>query len=249
MRLAGKTALVTGAAQGLGAEIARRFCGEGAFVFVCDVNERAGRDAVQALGGEEKAVFLALDVTSEESWKTALGTAASRKGRVDILVNNAGINIRKNIEEMPVESLDAMLAVNVKGPFLGIKHAIPLMRKAGGGVILNMSSVCGLIGHKYTNEAYVTTKGALTLLTKSIAVRYAKDNIRCNSVHPSTVDTPLVREVLKDPARKAERFGEVPLGRLATAADVAEAFVYLASDEASFINGISLPVDGGVTAW
>jgi cyclopentanol dehydrogenase len=142
-----------------------------------------------------------------------------------------------------------MLAVNVKGPFLGIKHALPIMRKAGGGVILNMSSVSGLIGHKFTNEAYVATKGALTLLTKSIAVRYAKDNIRCNSVHPSTVDTPLVRQVLRDPARRAERYGEVPLGRLATAADVAAAFVFLASDEASFINGVSFPVDGGVTAY
>jgi len=111
-----------------------------------------------------------------------------------------------------------------------------------------MSSVCGLIGHKYTNEAYVATKGALTLLTKSIAVRYAKDNIRCNSVHPSTVDTPLLQTVLQDPERRAERYGEVPLGRLATAADVAAAFAYLASDEASFINGISFPVDGGLTA-
>jgi NAD(P)-dependent dehydrogenase (short-subunit alcohol dehydrogenase family) len=173
----------------------------------------------------------------------------ARSGRLDILVNNAGINIRKDIEEMPVESLDAMLAVNVKGPFLGIKHAIPFMRAGGGGVVLNMSSVCGLVGHKYTNETYTTTKGALTLLTKSIAVRYAKDNIRCNSIHPSTVDTPLLQTVLKDPARRAERYGEVPLGRLATSLDVANAFVYLASDEAAFVNGVALSVDGGTTAW
>jgi cyclopentanol dehydrogenase len=169
--------------------------------------------------------------------------------RLDILVNNAGINIRKNIEEMPAESLDAMLAVNVKGPFLGIKYAIPVMRASGGGTILNMSSVCGLVGHRYTNEAYTTTKGALTLLTKSVAARYAKDHIRCNSIHPSTVDTPLVQVVLSDPERRAERFGEVPLGRLATVADVANAFVYLASDEAAFINGVAFPVDGGVTAY
>jgi NAD(P)-dependent dehydrogenase (short-subunit alcohol dehydrogenase family) len=243
-RLAGKTALITGAAGGLGAETARRFREEGASVFVADVNSADGEKTAASMG----AVFIALDVTSEESWKAALAAVLARGGRLDILVNNAGINIRKNIEEMPAESFDAMLAVNVKGPFLGIKHALPIMRAAGGGVILNMSSICGLVGHRYTNEAYTTTKGALTLLTKSVAVRYAKDNIRCNSIHPSTVDTAFVQVMLKDPERRAERLGEVPLGRLATATDVANALVYLASDEASFINGVAFPVDGGVTA-
>ena len=250
-RLAGKSALVTGAAQGLGAEIACRFCQEGAFVFVCDVNQEAGRETVRDIqggGGGGSAEFLLLDVTVEDSWKAALAAIVRKAGRLDVLVNNAGINIRKDIEQMDVTSLDQMIAVNVKGPFLGIKHVLPIMRNAGGGVILNMSSVCGLVGHRYTNETYVMTKGALTLLTKSIAVRYAKDNIRCNSVHPSTVDTPLVQKLFQDPARRAERYGEVPLGRLATAADVASAFVYLASDEAAFINGVSFPVDGGVTA-
>ncbi len=246
MRLSGKVALITGSAQGLGAAIARRFREEGARVFVADLNASEGERTAQALDG---AVFLHLDVTSEESWKAAIAAVLERARRLDVLVNNAGINIRKNIEEMPAESLDAMLAVNVKGPFLGIKHALPALRASGGGTILNMSSICGLVGHKYTNEAYTTTKGALTLLTRSVATRYAKDNIRCNSVHPSTVDTPLVREVLRDPERRAERFGEVPLGRLATAEDVANAFVFLASDEASFINGVSFPVDGGLTAW
>ncbi len=236
---------MTGAAQGLGAEIACRFGSEDAFVFVGDVNEDAGRRTARAIG---RAQFLLLDVTSEASWIAALAAVMQTAGKLDILVNDAGINIRKDIEVMDEESLERMLAVNVKGPFLGIKHSIPIMRKAGGGVILNMSSVCGLVGHKYTNEAYVTTKGALTLLTKSIAVRYGKDNIRCCAVHPSTVDTPMLQQVLKDPARRAERFGEVPLGRLATTSDVASAFVYLASDEASFINGVSLAVDGGVTA-
>jgi len=141
-----------------------------------------------------------------------------------------------------------MLAVNVKGPFLGIKHAIPLMRQAGGGAIINMSSICGLVGHKYTTEAYTITKGAVTLMTKTVGVRYAKDNIRCNSIHPSTVDTPLVQILFQDPQRKQERLGEVPLGRLATELDVANAALYLASDEAAFLNGVSLPVDGGLTA-
>ena len=172
-----------------------------------------------------------------------------RAGRLDVLVNNAGINVRKNIEEMPMESFDAMMAVNVKGPFIGIKHTLPIMRAGGGGVILNMSSICGLVGHKFTNETYTTTKGALTMLTKSVAVRYAKDNIRCNSVHPSTVETALVQTMFKDPERKAERLGEVPLGRLASTADVANVLIYLASDEASFINGVAFPVDGGLTAY
>ena len=252
MRLKNKVVLISGAAQGLGAEIARRFREEGAFVYVCDVNAAEAEKTAAKLAVMNEfggARFLVLDVTSEDSWKSAIGTVKSESGRLDVLVNNAGINIRKNIEEMPVESLDAMLAVNVKGPFLGIKHSLPLIRVSGGGSILNMSSVCGLIGHKYTNELYTTTKGALTLLTKSIASRYAKDNIRCNSVHPSTVDTPLLQEVLKDPERRAERYGEVPLGRLATATDVANAFVFLASDEAAFVNGVAFPVDGGTTAW
>jgi NAD(P)-dependent dehydrogenase (short-subunit alcohol dehydrogenase family) len=244
MRLSGKTALITGAAGGIGAEIARRFREEGASVFASDVNRAEGEKTAASMG----AVFIPLDVTSEESWKAALATVLERTGRLDVLVNNAGINVRKNIEEMAVESFDAMFAVNVKGPFLGIKHSLPIMRAAGGGVILNMSSICGLVGHRYTNEVYTATKGALTLLTKSVAVRYAKDNIRCNSVHPSTVETALVQAMLKDPERRAERLGEVPLGRLASTTDVANALVYLASDDASFINGAAFPVDGGLTA-
>ena len=243
-RLADKVALITGAAGGLGAEIATRFAAEGARVFVADVSREQGEATAAAIG----AVFLPLDVTSEGAWKAALAAVVGKAGRLDILVNNAGINIRKNIEEMPVESFDAMMAVNVRGPFLGIKHALPLMRAGGGGSIINMASICGLIGHRYTNETYTTTKGALTLLTKSVAVRYAKDNIRCNSIHPSTVDTALVQAMLKDPERRAERLGEVPLGRMATTADVANAALYLASDEGAFLNGVALPVDGGATA-
>jgi cyclopentanol dehydrogenase len=121
------------------------------------------------------------------------------------------------------------------------------MRKQGGGAIINTSSVCGLIGHRYTPEAYTATKGAVTLLTKAVASRYAKDGIRCNCINPSTVDTPFVQELFKDPERKKERLGEVPLGRLATVEDVANAALYLASEEASFINGVALPVDGGTT--
>lgn len=245
MRLSGKVALVTGGSQGLGAEIVYRFCKEGAIVFAGDINEAAGEIKERQPAG---TIFLPLNVSVEESWNSAFHAIRKHAGRLDILVNNAGINIRKDIEEMPEESLDAMLAVNVKGPFLGIKHALPLMKESGGGVILNMSSICGLVGHIYTNEAYTTTKGAVTLLTRSVAARYAKYNIRCNSVHPSTVDTPMLQAVLTDPERRAERYSEIPLGRLATLKDVADAFVFLASDEASFINGAAFPVDGGLTS-
>jgi NAD(P)-dependent dehydrogenase (short-subunit alcohol dehydrogenase family) len=123
------------------------------------------------------------------------------------------------------------------------------MRQNGGGCIINMGSVCSLIGHKFTDEAYTTVKGALSQLTKSVAVRYAKDNIRTNILCPSTVETPLVQEMMKNPERRQERVGEVPLGHLASMEDVASAALFLASDEAAFINGVALPVDGGVTAW
>jgi len=250
MRLNNKIALITGSAQGLGAAIARRFAEEGAVVFICDMNAEAGDKIVTDIGKQGgKAFFQLLDVAKEASWVEAMAAVEIGYGRLDILVNNAGINIREPIEEMQEKNLDAMLAVNVKGPFLGIKHAIPLMRKAGGGSIINMSSICGLVGHKYTTEAYTVTKGAVTLMTKTVAVRYAKDNIRCNSIHPSTVDTPLVQILFQDPQKKEERLGEVPLGRLATELDVANAALYLASDEASFVNGVALPVDGGLTAY
>jgi NAD(P)-dependent dehydrogenase (short-subunit alcohol dehydrogenase family) len=250
MRLNNKIALITGSAQGLGAAIARRFAEEGAVVFICDMNAEAGDKIVTDIGKQGgKAFFQLLDVAKETSWVEAMAAVEIGYGRLDILVNNAGINIREPIEEMQEKNLDAMLAVNVKGPFLGIKHAIPLMRKAGGGSIINMSSICGLVGHKYTTEAYTVTKGAVTLMTKTVGVRYAKDNIRCNSIHPSTVDTPLVQILFQDPQKKEERLGEVPLGRLATELDVANAALYLASDEASFVNGVALPVDGGLTAY
>lgn len=251
MRLDGKTAVVTGGAQGLGLAISKRLAGEGARVFICDINEAEGLKARKSISDmtTTEVIFVKLDVTSEKEWESLYSEVVKRSGGLDILVNNAGINIRKNIEEMDTAEFDAMFAVNVRGPFLGIKHAIPLMRKRGGGCIVNISSVCGLIGHKYTNEAYTTTKGALTLLSKSVAVRYAKDNIRCNSVHPSTVETPLVQSLFKDPERKKERLDEVPLGRLALADDVAEAVVFLVSPQANFINGAALPVDGGLTAY
>jgi NAD(P)-dependent dehydrogenase (short-subunit alcohol dehydrogenase family) len=249
VRLSGKVMLVTGAAQGIGAAIARRFVTEGAAVFVADLKTAEGEALaadLSAAGG--RAWFVPLDVRSKSDWARALEAVAAQAGRLDVLVSNAGVNIRDPIEHMSEADLDTMLAVNVKGTFLGIKHALPLLRRSGGGTILITSSISGLVGHRYTTEAYIMAKGALTLLTKAIAVRYAKDNIRCNSVHPSTVETEFIREFLQDPQRRTERLAEVPLGRMASVDDVASAFVYLASDEAAFINGVALPVDGGLTA-
>ncbi len=242
--------MITGAGGGLGSAMADLLCSEGASVFIMDLDEGKGRivaEEISSAGG--KVFFCKADVTSEEDWKEAIDWVVATTGRLDVLVNNAGINIRKSIEEMNIVEWCLMMKVNTGSAFLGCKYAIPVMRSQGGGTIINISSVCGLVGHKYTPEAYTASKGAVTLLTKSVASRYAKDGIRCNSIHPSTVDTPLVQELFKDPQRKAERLGEVPLGRLATTWDVANAVLYLASDEAGFINGAALPVDGGVTCY
>ena len=250
MRLQGKRTLVTGAAAGIGAEIATRFVAEGATLFIGDCDTVLGEQTAAGItGAGGRARFVPLDVTSEDSWLKALAAIQAAEGRLDILVNNAGITKRIPITEMPLADFESVMAVNVRGVFLGIKHVLPIMKRQGGGSIVNISSICGLIGHKFTNETYTTSKGAVTLLTKSVAVRHARDNVRCNSIHPGTVDTPMVRELFKDPEKQRERLDEVPLGRLASALDVANAALFLASDEAAFITGVALPVDGGLTAY
>lgn len=250
MNVSGKTILITGGAGGLGSAMARLLAQNGAAVAVVDMDEDKGRALASELeAGGGKAFFLRADVTSEDDWRAAVDEAKARTGRLDVLVNNAGINIRKPVEEMTIDEWQRMMAVNTGSVFLGCKYAIPVMRQQGGGAIINTSSVCGLVGHKYTTEAYTATKGAVTMLTKAIASRYAKEGIRCNSIHPSTVYTPFIDVLFKDPERRAERLGEVPLGRLATDMDVANAVLYLASDEAAFINGVALPIDGGVTCY
>lgn len=247
MNVKEKVVLITGGAGALGSGMAEVLRASGAVVYLLDISREQGEQAVKALDG--KVFFLQCDITSEAQWSHAVSTVLAAHGRIDVLVNNAGINIRKTIEEMSLEEFRTMMDVNVASVFLGIKHVIPAFRTNGGGAIINISSVCGLIGHRFTPEAYTATKGAVTLLTKSVASRYGKENIRCNSIHPSTVETPLVAELFKDPVKRQERVDEVPLGRLAQVQDVAAAVLYLASDEGRFINGVALPVDGGVTSW
>ncbi len=250
MNVQGKVIMITGAGGGLGSEMARVLSRHGAKVWLLDLDAEKGQAAAEEIrkaGGE--AWFLKMDVTVEEDWRNAVRTAVETCGKLDVLVNNAGINIRKPVEEMSIDEWCTMMKVNTGSAFLGCKYAIPVMRKQGGGAIINTSSVCGLIGHRYTPEAYTASKGAVTMLTRAIASRYGKDGIRCNSIHPSTVDTPFVQALFKDPQWKAERLGEVPLGRLAKAADVANAVLYLASEEAAFLNGVALPIDGGVTCY
>ncbi len=252
MNVKDKTVLITGGAGGLGSEIAKLLAKNGAVIFILDLPSAKDQadeviSSIESEGGS--ADFIPADITCEDDWTNAFNVAVEKTGKVDVLFNNAGINIRKPIEEMSFDEWMTMMKINTGGVFLGTKHAIPQMRKQKGGCIINTSSVCGLVGHKYTPEAYTATKGAVTTLTKAIASRYGADNIRCNCICPSTVNTPMLAERLKDPEFAAERLGEVPLGRLCTAEDVANAALYLASDEASFINGLALSVDGGVTCY
>jgi len=251
MSVSGKTILITGGAGGLGFTMTEVLLKNKANVVMLDVASDAGNKKLEDLkqAGYDAVSFMQIDVTKEEDWKRVVDASVERYGRIDVLVNNAGINIRKPIEEMNISEWNTMMSVNTGSVFLGCKYVIPTMKKQGGGAIINTSSVCGLVGHKYTPEAYTASKGAVTLLTKAVASRYARFGIRCNSIHPSTVDTPLVQTLFKDPARKAERLGEVPLGRLCSVQDVANAVLFLSGDEAAFINGLAMTVDGGVTCY
>jgi NAD(P)-dependent dehydrogenase (short-subunit alcohol dehydrogenase family) len=249
MKFVDKVVMITGAAQGIGSLLAQRFSEEGAVTCVCDVKESEGTMLVDKLKANgAKALFLRLDVTDEQNWCAAIKMLKDQYGKLDVLINNAGISIRTPFEEYPGEALDRMIDVNIKGVFWGMKHAVLAMKEQGGGCILNMASIAGLIGHKYSAIAYIATKGAVTMMTKGVAVQYAKDKIRVNSIHPSTVETPLAAELFNDPEKKRQRLEEIPLERLATTQDVANAALFLASDEAAFITGVSLPVDGGLTA-
>ena len=248
MRLGNKVALISGGARGMGAVEAKLFTTEGAKVVIGDVLEEDGRRTeaeINESGGE--CLFVPLDVTNEAAWQDAVQAAVRRFGKLDILVNNAGIYRTERVEEVSEELWDLVMGINAKGVFLGTKHAIPEMRNAGGGSIVNISSVAGLVGD-HISAAYASSKGAVRLLTKSTAIQYAKEGIRCNSVHPGTIETPMTADMLVDPQYRQDRMERTPLQRLGTAQDVAYGVLYLASDESSFVNGSELVIDGGRTA-
>jgi cyclopentanol dehydrogenase len=246
-RLDGKVALISGGARGQGSAEAQLFAREGAKVVFGDILDAEGRQVeagIRAAGGE--ATYVHLDVTNEASWRAAVDTAVSRYGALHVLVNNAGIYIRKRIEETTEDDMDQILAVNVKGVFLGVKHVLPAMRRAGGGSIINISSTAGLVGNPTGSPIYTTSKGAVRLFTKATAVQHARENIRCNSIHPGPIDTAMLDEV--GGGRSEGMLGRVPLGRVGTVEDIAYGVLYLASDESSFVTGSELVIDGGMTA-
>ena len=255
MRLEGKVALLTGAATGVKGGLmgfagasAWRFVEEGARVVVTDVDEKLGDKTaaqIRAEGGD--ATFRRLDVTQESDWTDVVGAVVSLHGRLDILVNSAGTTARHDVEHTTLEAWEGQMAVHATGSFLGIKHCVPEMRKAGAGSIVNLSSIAGITGST-TSTAYHAAKGAVRLLTKSAAIQYAAEGIRVNSVHPGYADTPLTARIFSDPDVLAGRLATVPMGRLATADDVASGILYLASDESSYVTGTELVIDGGAIA-
>lgn len=249
MRLENKVALISGGARGMGAAEARMFAREGAKVVIGDVLEAEGRQVeaeINEIGGE--CVFVLLDVTQEDQWQQAMETAVTRFGKLDILVNNAGIALRGVLEDTSSEDWDIVMDLNAKGVFLGTKAAIPEMRKAGGGSIVNISSMSGMVGQSYIQPVYNASKGAVRIFTKAAAVQYAKEGIRVNSVHPGPIDTPMAGERLTNPELQRQADERSPLGRTAHPDEVAYGVLFLASDEASFMTGSELVIDGGATA-
>ena len=248
-RLDGKVAIISGGARGQGATEARMLAMEGASVVFGDILDDEGRQVeaqIRELGGE--ATYVHLDVTSEADWQSAVDTAVRAYGKLNVLVNNAGILIRKTLEETTGEDWDRIMSINAKGVFLGTRAAIPAMREAGGGSIVNISSTAGLVSSPSGSASYTATKGAVRLLTKSTAIQYAREGIRCNSVHPGPIETDMIQDSLSDPAQMELRMQRLPMGRVGKPEEVAYGVIYLASDESSFVNGSELVIDGGTTA-
>ena len=260
-RLAGKVAIVTGAASGIGAETARSFAAHGAKVMLTDANEALGRqvaEEIAAAGGT--VLFRTQDVRQEARWVELVAETERLWGRLDILCNIAGISGRDptlNIQagqtagprlaDQTLEHWHLVMEVNATGVFLGTKYAIPAMQRAGGGSVINISSICGLVG-SHANAAYHASKGAVRIFSKAAAIQYAPDAIRVNSVHPGFVDTPMTKPGHANPEVAKHRLEITPLGRFGRPSDIAMGCLYLASDEASWVTGTELVIDGGMTA-
>jgi NAD(P)-dependent dehydrogenase (short-subunit alcohol dehydrogenase family) len=248
MRLAGKVALITGGASGMGRSEATIFAQEGAKVVVADLLEAEGRDVVDHItkaGGQAR--FVKIDVTSETDWQAAVQAAVAAFGKLDTLVNNAGIS-GSGPDTMSVSVWDTVMNINAKGVFLGMKYAIPALQRAGGGSIVNISSISGFVGQDRIHMAYNASKGAVRIMTKSAAVQYAKDGIRVNSVHPGVMPPMRTSQASADPEWRAKMLRVIPLKREGRVEEVANAVLFLASDEASYITGTELVVDGGLLA-
>jgi NAD(P)-dependent dehydrogenase (short-subunit alcohol dehydrogenase family) len=250
-RLAGKVAIVTGGASGIGRATCRLFGREGAAVVVADVDEPGGRavaDEIARAGG--RTTFQRLDVTAETEWVTGVEAVLREHGRLDVLVNNAGRAgppPRPVVEHVREEDWNLTMAVNATGVMLGTKHAIPAMRRSGGGAIVNVVSIYAMIGSRAAT-AYHASKGAARALTRATAIQYAPEGIRINAVFPGFVETAMTAEAHARPGVREERTALTPLGRLGEPEDIAPGILYLASDEARFVTGTELVIDGGMTA-
>ena len=232
----------------MGASEARLFASEGANVVIGDLLESEGRQteaAITEAGGE--CLFVRLDVTNESNWQEIVAATIARFGKLDILVNNAGISGRPTVEETTVGFWDYVMDINAKGVFLGTKVAIPEMRRAGGGSIINISSIWGIVGSG-GSASYHASKGAVRLLTKSTAIQYAQEGIRSNSIHPGPITTPMTENTRADADLNQGMLDHTPLGRWGQPEDVAYGTLFLASDESSFMTGSELVIDGGWTA-
>jgi NAD(P)-dependent dehydrogenase (short-subunit alcohol dehydrogenase family) len=246
MRLKGKVAIVTGGASGMGRSEATIFAREGARVLVADILEKEGQEVAKSIG--DAARFMQLDVTSEPDWQALVATAEREFGRLDILVNNAGISGTYTADLASTEAWDRVMDINAKGVFLGMKHAVPALKRAGGGAIVNISSISGFAGQLGVHMAYNASKGAVRIMTKAAAVQWARDNIRVNSVHPGFMPPMRTSVGSAKPEWREKVLATVPMRREGKVEEVAHAVLFLASDEASYITGTELVVDGGFLA-
>ncbi len=248
MRLKDKVAIVTGAASGMGTSTAKLFAAEGARVVVADLLEAEGEAVVAeigAAGGEAR--FQKLDVTSEAAWESLVADTIAAFGQVDVLVNNAGVS-GSDPDRLSMSTWDEQMNVNAKGVFLGMRAVVPAMQQAGRGSIVNISSISGFVGQKFVHMGYNAAKGAVRLATKAAAVQFAGDGIRVNSVHPGVMPAMRTSQMTADPEVRRKMLAAIPMEREGRVEEVAYTNLFLASDEASYITGIEVPVDGGYLA-